>query len=118
MRCGADVVLADSAKPKPMTDVVPIESATIRAPSFRSPSPPIGTPREAAPSRVRRAITAILLGVIVLGERTSKSAEVKGEAKGGATKAATGAKPAKAKAGAAAKNKKKPAARNWEKAAR
>jgi hypothetical protein len=39
---------------------------------------------------------------------------VKGEVKGGASKAATGAKPAKVKA-AAAKSKKKPAARNWEK---
>ena len=74
--------------------------------------------RPAPMGRAFRYVRRMAHIVIVLGERTSKSAEVKGEAKGGATKAATGAKPAKAKAGAAAKNKKKPAARNWEKATR
>jgi hypothetical protein len=49
--------------------------------------------------------------VIVLGERSSKSAVVKGDA----GKEAKSTKPAKAKTAATAKNKKKPAVRNWNK---
>ncbi len=74
--------------------------------------------RPAPMGRAFRYVRRMAHIVIVLGERTSKSAqlkgEVKGEVKGGASKAAAGAKPAKVKA-AAAKSKKKPAARNWEK---
>jgi serine/threonine protein kinase len=36
----SDVVLAESETPKDVSDVVLAESATIRAPSFRAPSPP------------------------------------------------------------------------------
>lgn len=70
--------------------------------------------RPAPMGRAFRYVRRMAHIVIVLGERTAKSAELKGEARGGASKAATGAKPAKVKA-AAAKSKKKPAARNWEK---
>jgi large subunit ribosomal protein L22 len=69
--------------------------------------------RPAPMGRAFRYVRRMAHIVIVLGERTSKSAGLKGEA--GKT-AAKSAKPAKAKTGAAAKNKKKPAARNWEKA--
>ena len=73
--------------------------------------------RPAPMGRAFRYVRRMAHIVIVLGERTSKSAEVKGEAKGETGKApAQGIKSAKAKTGAAAKNKKKPAARNWEKA--
>jgi large subunit ribosomal protein L22 len=68
--------------------------------------------RPAPMGRAFRYVRRMAHIVIVLGERTSKSAEVKGEA--GKT-AAKSAKPAKARTAAAAKNKKKPAARNWEK---
>jgi len=75
--------------------------------------------RPAPMGRAFRYVRRMAHIVIVLGERTSKSAELKSEVKGDAGKTAVkSAKPAKAKAGAAAKNKKKPAARNWEKAAR
>ncbi len=46
----SDVVLADSEAPKIVSDVVPAESATIRAPSFRPPSPPAYSPAHAAPT--------------------------------------------------------------------
>ena len=71
--------------------------------------------RPAPMGRAFRYVRRMAHIVIVLGERTSKSAELKGDV---ATTAAKSVKPAKAKTAAAAKNKKKPAARNWEKAAR
>ena len=68
--------------------------------------------RPAPMGRAFRYVRRMAHIVIVLGERTSKSAEIKG----GAGKAsASSVKPAKAKTVAASKNKKKPAARNWEK---
>ena len=71
--------------------------------------------RPAPMGRAFRYVRRMAHIVIVLGERTSKSAELKGDV---TTASAKSAKPAKAKTVAAAKNKKKPAARNWEKAAR
>ena len=69
--------------------------------------------RPAPMGRAFRYVRRMAHIVIVLGERTSKSAALKGEA-GPAGKTATGAKPPKAKA-AGAKPKKKSAGRNWEK---
>ena len=73
--------------------------------------------RPAPMGRAFRYVRRMAHIVIVLGERTSKSSELKSAvAKGDASpSAAKTAKPAKAKTAAGAKSKKKPAARNWEK---
>src|SRR6476646_5880839 len=46
----SDVVLAESEASKDVSDVVLAESSTIRAPSFRAPSPPGSVPPQAAPT--------------------------------------------------------------------
>ena len=74
--------------------------------------------RPAPMGRAFRYVRRMAHIVIVLGERTSKSAALKGDA-GVTGKTAAGIKPAKAKAaGAKTKTKKKSAGRNWEKTAR
>lgn len=46
----SDVVLAESEASKHVSDVVLAESATVRAPSFRGPSPPGSVPPQAGPT--------------------------------------------------------------------
>ena len=46
----SDVVLADSASPKEISEVAMIDSATIRAPTFRQPAKPFEMPSAAAPT--------------------------------------------------------------------